>query len=533
MICVFPEYISKIDEYAEKELNISAKTLMGRAGDAVAQEALVMTEGEKSPRITVLCGGGNNGGDGYAAALTLKRNGALLTVIDVFSSGQRTYAGKYYLSEYENTEGVYKLSELSDGELFSIFSHSDLIIDAILGTGAKKDLSDTLCALADAVNASGARVLAVDVPLGVSALDGTLAKKYIKADKTLMLSYAKTGLYSYPAREACGELLCDGIGINGEKINAAFSLSHTVADDDAVREMLPERKKNSHKGSFGTLSMLCGSEKYRGAAILSAHAALHTGVGIARLVSDGCVCDSACPTLPEVIYSPTKEKDTPEEIIEKLGPATAVLVGCGCDTTEKLYTIVCNLLKADGCPVVLDADALNALSKYGVDILLASKRKVIITPHPAEMARLCRISTAEVSADRMNTAREFSRKYGVVTLLKGASTIITDGERVMINASGNSSLAKGGSGDTLAGAISSFLAQGVEPFCAAACGAYIHARAGEELSLEYSEFGVRPFDLAPAMAKIINELTNGKNDKINLDGGEYAFKNIQRRHIRH
>ena len=187
MICVFPEYISKIDEYAEKELNISAKTLMGRAGDAVAREALAMTEGKKSPSITLLCGGANNGGDGYASAVTLKKHGARVTLIDVFSSGQRTEAGKYYLSECEKTEKIYKLSEYSEDELFALFSNSDLIIDAILGTGARKDLDATLCALADKVNSSGARVLAVDVPLGVCAKDGTISEKYIKADKTIML----------------------------------------------------------------------------------------------------------------------------------------------------------------------------------------------------------------------------------------------------------------------------------------------------------------------------------------------------------
>ncbi len=504
MICVLPEYISKIDEYAEKELNISAKTLMGRAGDAVAREALAMTEGKKSPSITLLCGGANNGGDGYASAATLKKHGARVTLIDVFSSGQRTEAGKYYLSKCEKTEKIYKLSEYSEDELFALFSNSDLIIDAILGTGARKDLDATLCTLADKVNSSGARVLAVDVPLGVCAKDGTVAEKYIKADKTIMLSYAKIGLYSYPAKEICGELLCDGIGINGEKINSAFSLTHTVTDDDVVREMLPKREKNTHKGTFGTLSMLCGSKKYRGAAILSAHASLLTGAGIVKLVSHSSVCDSACPILPEVIYSPIEDNVTPDEIIEKLTPASAILLGCGCETSEKLYTIVCKLLKTEGAPIVLDADALNSLAEYGVEVLRSSNRKVIITPHPAEMARLCKISTKEVSADRMNIAREFSSEYGVVTLLKGASTVISDGARIMINNSGNSSLAKGGSGDTLAGAIASLLAQGALPFEAAVCGAYIHARAGEELSHVYSEYGVRPFDLAPGMAKIIN-----------------------------
>ncbi len=504
MIGVYPEHISKIDEYAEKELNISAVTLMGRAGAAVAREALAMTKNTESPRILILCGGGNNGGDGYAAAPILIENGARVTVIDVFGAGQRSETGRHYLSELEKLQKPITLDDLAVREIASLFRDCDLIIDAILGTGARRELSPSLSAVADIINDIPAPVLAVDVPLGVRADDGTLAKSYVKANKTLMLSYPKTGLYSYPARSACGELTCDGIGINGEVINTAFGLSHTVTDRDVINAMLPRRPQNTHKGSFGTLCALCGSRGYRGAAILASSAALRMGVGIVRLISDPSVCDAACPALPEVIYSPVSyETDTQEEIVEKLIGATAILVGCGCGVAEKMYTIVCKLLKTEGCPLILDADALNSLSKYGVDALKDSKRQVLITPHPAEMARLCGITTAEVSENRLNVAKNFSREYGVITLLKGASTVITDGERVMINPCGNSSLAKGGSGDVLAGAISSLAAQGIPLFDSAVCGAYLHAKAGEELSLLYSEYGVRPSELPSAMAKII------------------------------
>lgn len=504
MICVMPDVISKIDEYAARDLNIPTDVLMGRAGQAVFREAVSMLS-DKIGRVVLLCGNGNNGGDGYCAARLLREGGVSVTVLNVFSMPPRSDSAKAYYEKFRSVGQIISLSDIDGEELASLLDSASLIIDAVLGTGARAELSEPLLQLVHAVNSSSAKVLAVDVPLGVNAGDGTLAQSCIKADRTVTLSYAKIGLYSYPAREMCGDIVNYGIGINSDGINEKFNLRDELIDDGTVRRLLPKKAKSSHKGTNGRLGVLCGSHKYRGAAALACHAALRTGAGIVNLVSEKEVCDACCVTMPELIYS-VASVDEDERIMQILAPSSAIVVGCGCGVSRELYTIVCNLLSKEGCPVLLDADALNTLAEYGTDVLRTAKRSIVITPHPAEMARLCKTGAEDIQKNRLLFASEFSQKYGVVTVLKGASTVITDGSRVCIDIKGTPALAKGGSGDVLAGAISSFLSQGLSAYDAATVGVYLHSCAGAACEREYSEYGVRPSDLPTAMAKYLAQI---------------------------
>ena len=282
----------------------------------------------------------------------------------------------------------------------------------------------------------------------------------------------------------------------------------TVRKTDAAlaASLLPARKEDGNKGTFGRALLFCGSESYRGAACLAAEGALAGGAGLVEAASCEAVVSLVLSRAPSVIgtaYAPTEAGAyLPLALTKK---ATAILVGCGSGASERLALSVFELLKTPGCPVVLDADALNslALMRGGLqDALTGAARPVILTPHPLEFSRLSGLSLDEIGADRVGVARQFAKEYGVTLVLKGAGTVIAspNGE-VTVNTTGGSGLAKGGSGDVLAGLLTSLVAQGTAPYDAAILAVYLHGAAGDALTKEYSAYGVRPDDLPREIAR--------------------------------
>ena len=282
----------------------------------------------------------------------------------------------------------------------------------------------------------------------------------------------------------------------------------TVRTTDAAlaASLLPARPSDGNKGTFGRALLFCGSEAYRGAACLAAEGALAGGAGLVELASCESVVSLVLSRAPSVIgtaYAPSEiGAYLPLKLTEK---ATAVLVGCGSGASERLALSVSELLKTPGCPVVLDADALNSLAllRGGLsDTLKGAARPVILTPHPLEFSRLSGLSPEQINADRVGVASRFAREYGVTLVLKGAGTVIAspDGEAT-VNSTGGSGLAKGGSGDVLAGLLVSLLAQGTAPYDAAILAVYLHGAAGDALTKEYSPLGVRPDDLPREIAR--------------------------------
>ena len=257
--------------------------------------------------------------------------------------------------------------------------------------------------------------------------------------------------------------------------------------------------------------LVTGSEEFEGAGRLSLEAALRSGAGIIGYVSTSALRSRLIETFPEAIYHPLL--DEPKKNISKICEASkkysSVLIGSGSDKSEELYELVSALLSEEGSPIVLDADALNSLAEYGsADEIKNSKRVVILTPHPLELSRLAKIPVGEISKNRLKIAKSFAKDNRCILLLKGAQTLVTDGELLYINSTGNTALAKGGSGDVLSGALVSLLAFCDSPLKATALAAYLHGKAGDALSMIYSEFGVTPSDLPKQLAKEIKELSN-------------------------
>jgi len=276
----------------------------------------------------------------------------------------------------------------------------------------------------------------------------------------------------------------------------------TRLTEEYIRSVLPPRAKDGNKGTFGKVLLVCGSGNMRGAAALSLLGALRCGAGLVSLASTHEVIDSLSSTIYEALWL-DREKDDCILAAEK---ANAVGIGCGLGVGDETQSLVFSLLSGEtNTPLVIDADGINVL-EGNADVLKKACRPIVLTPHPLEFSRLCGLSVEEIQSNREKCAKAFAKEYGVTLLLKGKDTVITDGEKVFVNPTGSSALAKGGSGDVLTGMICAFLAQGCNSIDAAAIAAYCHGMAGERLAKVYSEYGVLPSELPTEAAKYLCEL---------------------------
>ena len=499
--------ISKIDKYSQNELGISIKELMAKSGEAVAK--VIRERAPKNKPVIILAGKGNNGGDGYAAALRIM-NEYDVTVYDIFSAGQKTAEGKAFLSEYIERGGK-KHDFAATEEILSHIKKSGCIVDAVFGTGFHGEMPEDIRPLAIAIRESvEAEKIAIDVPLGINADDGSVSDFAISVDATVELSFIKPGIISYPARSYVGKIVYDDLGLPRKKITAAFPFKYHMIDSDWVNYSLPKRGANTNKGSFGKLLLITGSRKYRGAAHLSLEAALRGGVGLVSYLGIEELASELSAKYPEAIYTECGDiseigKAEISEAVALSARHSATLIGSGSDNTDGLLSLAMALLSAEGGPLILDADAINALALAGDGgrrAIRESKRTVIITPHPLEFARLCGTDVAKVQQNRLSLAERFAIENKCIVVLKGAGTVIADGEEVFINVAGSSALAKAGSGDVLAGFLAALVAQSkTRPSVSAALAVYFHAVAGESLAEEYSSYGVTPSDLPKEIAR--------------------------------
>ena len=516
------ELITEIDSYAQNALGISLLTLMERSGEAVA--SVVRHRVREGGRVIIFSGKGNNGGDGYAAAIKLM-NDYDVKVIDVFGAGQRTEEGRHFLEEYKRLGGNLEVLELTEEKKTEIRSAA-CIVDAIFGTGFRGEIPEFIKELSVVISESlGAEKIAVDVPIGVDADDGSVENCAFSATATVELCFIKPGIVSYPARSYVGEIIFDDLGLPRAVIREHFKdrLRYALADSKWATETLPHREENSNKGTFGKLLLITGSRRYRGAARLSLSAALRGGVGLVSYIGDSALVDDLSSEYPEAIFKSMPMGDEIDEagveaIAELSAKHTATLIGSGSDNTDGLCRLTKRLLMTEGGTLILDADAINALSKNakeGREAIKTAKRPVILTPHPLEFARLSGLDVAYVQLNRMEVAIDFAREHKCTLVLKGAGTLVTDGDYVYVNNSGSSALAKAGSGDVLAGLIGAFSAFIKNTNESAALAAFFHGKAADALAKELSTFGVTPSDLPLAIAKqisIIEERQIGKSN---------------------
>lgn len=476
------------------EKHISFSQMMKNAGNAAGERVLALCP-EKAA-AAVLCGSGNNGGDGFVIARKLLENGVDTRVI-LANGAPKTEISREYFSLLPRE--IVLDYNTDKARCNAVLRESGIAVDCVFGTGFHGALPENIAELMTTANSVPIKV-AVDVPTGVNSDTGEADEHCFKPDFTLVLAAMKRGLINPACVDLLGKIELFDIGIS-EDCYEDFSAKIT---DESAYSAIPKRKPSANKGTFGRLLNIAGSLCYSGAAAMSTKAALRTGAGLCTLAAPISVVKMLGAALHETTYLPLPETDDgfvaencTEKIAEMLPKMNAVCVGCGLGNSENTRILTEFVVKNAECPIILDADGINSLGG-NINVLkerTSAGRATVLTPHPLEFSRISGLSVAEIQRDRIKAARGFSEETGAVVLLKGAFTVIANESEVFVNPTGCAALAKGGSGDVLAGIIASLLAQGVEPLKAAASAAFIHGKAAENLAEKIPAHAVLATDL--------------------------------------
>ncbi|NLO90032.1 MAG: NAD(P)H-hydrate dehydratase [Clostridia bacterium] len=514
--------MKRLDELASSRFGISPLILMENAGRGIA-EGIINEFFKGNPfnkRVLIFSGKGNNGGDGFVVARHLANKGADVRVFLLKAKGEITGDALVNLNILESMEiTISVISEPKDLKRIDIsLLYADLVVDAIFGTGFKGKAAGLAAQVIDRLNRSGKPIVSVDLPSGLEADTGKAKGPCIQAAKTYTLGLPKLGLYLFPGRKNAGEISLVDISFP-EALLKKMDLHHNLITRGMCEGFFEKRDPESHKGTFGRVIVIGGSEGMSGAAAMAAEAALRSGAGLVTAAVPRSINPILENKLTEVMTYPlpeTEERVLGVEAVDVLldicSEADVVAVGPGLSSSRSIFTMLKEFLPRVEAPLVLDADALNALSQ---DVSLFSKINVpvIITPHPGEMARLTGSSVSEIQEDRLNAALKAAREWNVVAVLKGAGTIVaTPKGEVYINETGNPGMATGGTGDVLTGIIAGFLAQGMTPEAAAAAGVFVHGFAGDMLLGKKGFRGMTAGDIIEMLPAAILQLENGFNN---------------------
>ena len=506
MKIVTANQMTALEQSAERH-GVSTDTLMENAGLAVAEVSRDLMGGAAGKRVLVLVGPGNNGADGLVTGRHLARWGAGVTAYVV--RGRPNPDPKMDLALGYGLTVADAANDTNLATLDRLLSRSELVVDAILGTGRSRPLTgivgDVIAQLNDAArNSRRPIIVAMDLPTGLNCDTGEVDPACPQVDVTVALGRPKVGLLTFPGAERAGRLEVAGIGLPPDLPEEQGILLELLTPE-WVRERLPERPSNSHKGTFGHALVVAGSRNYVGAAYLSSQASVRTGAGLTTLATARNVYPIAAGKLTEVIHLPLPEDGAGmihSEAARLLRPGisryNALLVGCGLGWSPGTEGLLEALVLGGPplpVPVVVDADGLNSLSSIA-DWQSKLRSPAVLTPHPGEMATLTGMSTAEVQRDRAGIAREWSHRWNATVVLKGALTVIAGpGGLVQVAPFANPGMASAGTGDVLSGIITGLLAQGLGTADAACCGVYLHGLAGEAVTRKLGNAGSLASDL--------------------------------------
>lgn len=481
------------------ESGVAMGTLMENAGAAVAAFVEEKTA-VKDKKVVILCGKGNNGGDGFVVARLLSKAGAAVTVVLMQGAPSSELAREAYDKMNKGIEII--LARKAEAHI----DRADVIVDAIFGFSFHGKLPGAMEETVLRANHTKALRFSVDIPSGAVCDTGAVEGVCFSANYTVTFTAMKPAGVVYPAAKYSGKTVVRQVGIKREFLQMLPGDTQTVTLQ-SLYPLFPKRDPESHKGTYGRLLMVCGSIGMAGACIMAARAALRSGVGLLNIAVPHALYSILAAAVPEAVFTLLDYDDTLETRIEEaLAQADACLAGCGLGATSITTRIVDVILQKAKCPVVLDADALNVLAETPEKLLKALAR-VIVTPHPGEMVRLCGKTMSSVRNDRVRTARDFSAKYHVISVLKGAGTVIASpGGEVRVNVTGNAGMARGGSGDVLAGILAGLAAQGIAPFESAYAAVCIHGAAGDFCAEKFSEHAMLPTDLIEMLPQVFLQI---------------------------
>lgn len=512
MKLVSAEEMRQIDKDAAS-YGLTTEILMERAGLEVAKEIKRFLGSVLGKRLLFLIGPGNNGGDGLVAARYLNNWGAHTHLYLPQPRKDRNFI------LCQENRMPFTLASEDEGFtiLRSLISRADGVVDALFGTGKRRPLEGVYKEITSRVKEAKRErplIFALDLPSGLDADTGEIDPFAIPADITITLGYPKRGLFSFPGREIAGKIKVADIGY---PLSLAQGVNTELITSSSVKSLLPPRPKGAHKGSFGRVLVIAGSLNYIGAAFLACEGTARVGAGLVSLATPKSIHPILASKLTEITHIPLPDeeggfisKQSLFVLKEWLPRYDVLLIGCGLGqkegTAEFLYSLLPDLKEK---PLVLDADALNILAKREFWWHIVPDN-AIITPHPAEMGRLSRLSTEEIQKDRIEVTRKHAEEWGKVIVLKGAHTVIASPQgKVFVSPFANPGLASAGTGDVVAGAIAGFLTQGLSPIDAAITGVYIHGLAGEIVKSEIGDAGMLAGDLLLALPKAIKRLKEG------------------------
>lgn len=484
---------------------IPSLDLMERAGRAVARAALRLAGGAYGRRIVVACGRGNNAGDGFVAARHLARAGAypLVVLID----GPEALAGDARMN-FERLKGI-RVRRFDPGSFSRELERASAVIDALVGTGFRGALEGPMGDAVELINRSSPPVVAVDIPSGVDGGSGRVTGSAVRATLTVTMAALKAGLVIYPGSEHAGEIEVADIGIGADLIESDLRL----VEGSDVAALLPRRPPDAHKKGVGYVMVVAGSVGMSGAAALAAAAALRSGAGLVTIAApasvalalDQAVLEATTLPLPETGRG-TIEASAVDAVLERAGAVDAVAIGPGLTTDAETVEFVRKLVSDLDRPLVIDADAINALSG-DPEALAGRSSPTLATPHPGELARLLGTGTADIQADRLGAARAAARRTRATVLLKGYRTVVAppSGPAAIVDV-GGPALATGGSGDVLTGVALALLAATKDAFSAGWSAAWLHGSAGDLLAKRRGDRGVVAGDLIDAVPEVLRSL---------------------------
>lgn len=487
-----------MDESTIDNVGIPGIILMENAAIAVYREII-----DKGDSFLILCGKGNNGGDALAICRHLVLAGKKVKIYIISKNENYTNDFKLNLNILmnitNNINSVFiKSEEDIDENFINDIKKYDVVLDGIFGVGINRELDNMFKNIIKNINEYSKFIVSIDVPSGLDSNLGIEMGIAVRADITYTFEVLKKGFLNYNAFNYTGKVKVLKIGIP-DYIKDEKSENIYILENEEYKKMLPKRDLYGHKGNYGRAVIIAGSAGYTGAAFITTECTVRAGAGLTTLLCSEDIQDILSSKLVEAMIS-TFNKSESMKIINS---ANSIAFGPGLGIGPKEEVLLKNVIENSNCPIVIDADGITLLGK-NKDMLSKLEGRAIMTPHPGEMARFLGISVSEVEKDRISITKKVAKEYGIVVLLKGYNTVISDGKNTYINTTGNSKMASGGMGDALTGIINAFLSQGIKCCEAAMLGAYIHGRIADTLANEFYIVNAR--DIIRELPKEINNI---------------------------
>ena len=508
----------RVDQRASRDLGIPGATLMENAGRGAAERMLAALPAlglpRRGARVVIVCGKGGNGGDGFVVARHLKRAGHRVSAFLVAAPDEvrGDAAGKYREME---RRGIRAQVVRDDDALARALAGAELVVDALLGTGARGTPAPAMARAIELINGAGRPVVALDIPSGLSADGEAPEGPVVRAVLTTTFAGLKRGLISGRGAESAGRVEVVDIGVPAAEVSRGIDTFVLEAAD--VAPHFPPRPRDGHKGSYGHLLLVAGSVGKTGAAALAARAAMRAGAGLVTVATARSAQPVVAALLLEAMSEPLPETEAGslalkarERLNDLLERRDALALGPGLGLDEETQALARALVFESRRPCVVDADALTALAGH-LERLSGAPAPRCLTPHPGEMARMLGITVADVQRDRIRTVRQFATAWGVHVVLKGATSVVGTPEgTVLLNPTGNPGMASGGTGDVLTGVLGAFLARGLAPTDALASAVYLHGLAGDIAAARQGQESLIAGDVIEALPAAFATLRAGR-----------------------